>query len=400
MTKEKITLQEIAGYATERMVWQMMLNLCDSMVLDKHNGIMPHSICIVGNDFRLDDNSPSEAIAVKAFSAPETFGKMPDDSQSEKSAVWTIGALAFFAITGTDVFEGKGGETQTDQTEVPRIGSVHASIKLSTLIRQCLSYSPADRPTIEDIKHQAQESLAESVVPRKRLTSQGGKSYTTSLIKFWPEEMVSVLLLCMLLFHPIHSLAQTKSGLDKSVIPNEMAALVLRCIDLRSAQNVGKVSKAMGRDMSWTMMDELPLDKQGECTSTDVVDVFGLNDMGFSILKRHGGVTNSGGRFRDGRDPRYKYSFIEITVKKKGEVNYQISGREGEQVFAVVPFDKNAKFEASILHGQSYTDSNGVQYIQLKQGIKKNDSFKLTIKNNSDKNMAFALINYNSRNHE
>lgn len=398
MMKEKITLQDIAGYATERMVWQMMLNLCDSPDLDKLHEIIPHSICIEGNEFLLGDNGASDAEMMKAFAAPETFGTM-SGSLSGKSAVWTLGALAFFAITGTDVFEGKGGETQTVQTDVPRIGSAHASHKLSTLIRQCLSYSPADRPAIEDIKHQAQESLAESVVPRKRLTSQVGKSYTTSLIKFWPEEMVSIMLLCMFLFHPIHSLAQTKSRLDKSVIPNEMATLVLRCIDLRSPQNVGAVSKAMDRDMSWTMMDELPLDKQGECTSTDAVDVFGLNDIGFSILKRHGGVTNSGGRFRDGRDPRYKYSFIEITIKKQGEVNYQISGREGEQIFAVVPYEKDAKFEASILHGQSFID-NGICYIQLKQRIKKSDSFKLTIRNKSGKNMAFALINYNSRNHE
>ncbi len=398
MTKDKITLQDIAGYATERMVWQMMLNLCDGLAQNKHKVIVPHSISIVGSDFLLVDYGSSETEKNKAFAAPEMFGKM-SESLSEKSDVWTLGALAFFAITGTDVFEGKGGETQTEKTDVPRISSAHAGNELSTLIRQCLSFLPADRPTIEDIRYQAQESLAKPTPLRKRLTNHGGKSYATSLIKFWPEEMVSVLLLCVLLFYPVHSLAQAKSGLDKSAIPNEMATLVLRCIDLRSPQNIAAVSKAMDRDMSWTMMDELPLDKQGECKSTDAVDVFGLNDMGFSILKRHGGITNSGGRFRDGRDPRYKYSFIEITVKEGATVNYQISGREGEQIFAIVPFDKDAMFEAAILHGQSFTD-NGVCYIQLKQGIKKNDSFKLTIRNQSGKNMAFALINYNSRNHE
>lgn len=146
-------------------------------------------------------------------------------------------------------------------------------------------------------------------------------------------------------------------------------------------------------------MDELPLDKTGECTTKDAVDVFGLNDMGFGILKRHGGVTNAGGRFRDGRDPRYKYSFIEITVKQGKTVNYPISGREGEQIFAIVPYEKDAKFKASIPHGELFED-NGICYIRLKQGIKKNDAFKLTIKNESGKNMAFALINYNSRNNE
>ena len=121
--------------------------------------------------------------------------------------------------------------------------------------------------------------------------------------------------------------------------------------------------------------------------------------MGFRLIKRHGGVTNAGGRFRDGRDPRYKYSFIEITVKKNATVSYQISGREGEQVFAVVPFEKDARFVASIYKGDSFTD-NGVCYIRLKQGIKKDNTFTLTLKNESGKNMAFVLINYNSRNNE
>ena len=69
-------------------------------------------------------------------------------------------------------------------------------------------------------------------------------------------------------------------------------------------------------------------------------------------------------------------------------------------MFAVVPFEKDAKFDATVAHGELFTDRDGVRYIRLKQGIKKNDTFKMTIKNESGKNMAFALINYNSRNNE
>ena len=173
----------------------------------------------------------------------------------------------------------------------------------------------------------------------------------------------------------------------------------MRCIDLRSPANMEKVRKAMSRDMNWTMMDELPIDKKGECTIKQPVDMFGLNDMGFGILKLHGGVTNSGGRFRDGRDPRYKYSFIEVTVRKDASVNYVIDGREGLQMFAVVPFDKGAKFVASIPSSSSFID-NGVCYIQLKQPVKKADKFNLSIQNESGKNAAFVIINYNSRKYE
>ena len=399
MKKTEIILSDIAGYATERMVWQMMFDLsavCDSDGKVTINNIAPQRIVITDNHFLLKNIGTSVESNCKAFSAPETFNKRTEYSAA--SVIWTIGALAFYAITGTDVFEGKGGETQTKDTEIPRLSSAHASKEMSTMIRRCLSYIPADRPTKEEIRQQAQTALSQPIVPRKRLSSQTGKSYGSSLIKFWPEEMAPAIILCLFLFLPIGVFAQA-STFDKSTIPSEMVSLVMRCIDLRQPQNAEKVRRAMDRDMNWTMMDELPLDKKGECTTKDVVDIFGLNDMGFSILKRHSGVTNAGGRFRDGRDPRYKFSFIEVTVKQKNEVNYAFNGREGEQMFAIVPFEKDANYEVSIPQGKSCSD-NGVCYIQLKQGLKKNDIIKLTLKNKSGKNMAFAIINFNSRNNE
>ena len=76
-----------------------------------------------------------------------------------------------------------------------------------------------------------------------------------------------------------------------------------------------------------------------------------------------------------------------------------IDGREGMQMFAVVPFDKGAAYVALITNGRSFMD-NGVCYIQLKQSLKKTDKFKLTIQNESGKNVSFTVINYNSHNHE
>lgn len=390
-----LTLTDIAGYATERTVWQMMLNLSDVWKPGMLNGILPCDIIIGGQGVHVNSKShkPIGKEDNNAFCAPELFD-LHSDNPSDKSDVWTLGAMAFFAITGTDVFEGKGGQTQTQETEVPRVSSAYASHTLSSLIIRCLSYLPSDRPSMDEICQLARESLSKPVIFRQRLVGQTGKKYVSSLVKFWPEEMVSVLILFIFLTIPINIWGQ--SSFD---IPNEMANLVLRCVDLRSPMNVEKVSKAMERDMKWTMMDELAIDKQGECTTKDVVDMFGLNDIGFGILKRHGGVTNAGGRFRDGRDPRYKYSFIEITVKKGNAVSYEISGREGEQIFAIVPFDHDADFEASIPNGNTII-KDGVCYIQLKQKLIKEQKFTLTITNKSGKNTAFALINYNSRNHE
>ena len=390
-----MTIKDIAGYATERMAWQLILDLSNQESL---HAVSSEGISIDANHFVLNDKLVT---ASKVFAAPETFTDKKG-TPSEASDIWTIGALVFYAITGTDVFEGKGGETQTHETEVPRIGSAHASHELSALIRRCLHYSPIERPTMEEIRRQAQEALARPSTPRKRLTSQVGKNYTASLVKFWPEEMVPFLLMCLLTLQPFRLSAQTNDTFDKSAISIQMAKLVNYCIDLRTPQNMEKVSKALDRDMSWTLMDELPT-ANGECKPTDAVDVFDLNNLGVKILKRHGGVVNTGGKFRDGRDPKYKYSFIEITVKKGATVTYELNGREGEQLFAVIPFIKDAAFEASVVFNnkeKTGTHIDGVSYILLRQGIKRDNKLTLTIKNKSGKNMAFAIINYNSRNNE
>ena len=393
MTNDELTLKDIAGLATEKTVWQLLLNLSADFNKCVPNGIAPDCIAIGEKEFLLKDNcSAKDAMA---FAAPEAMGNQ-SGTISEASYIWTIGALAFYAITGTYIFEGKGGETQTKDTEVPRLSSAHASYELSEMIRRCLNYSPMDRPKMGEIHRLATIALATPSVPQKRLTSQTGKSYAKSLIKFWPEEMVPIILVGILLLIPSNLFSQQKPDFDKSAIPEEMASLVMHCIDLRSPQNQGKVNKALTRDMSWTMMDELPVDKNGECSTSVAVDMFGLNDVGFSILKSHRGATNAGGRYRDGRDPRYKYSFIEITVKKDSRVNYQINGREGKQLFAIIPFEKDAKFTATIDNGESFED-DGVCYIWLRKG---DDDFTLTIENQSGKNMSFALINYNSRKHE
>ena len=395
--KKDIRLNIIAGYVTEKAVWQMLENLSGYCRNGELCGVTAGEIVVSGSVFSIERHSAPSGKAAGSFSAPESFHDATN-AKAEPSCVWTLGALAFYAITGVDVFEGKGGATQTQTTNVPRIGSAYASGQLSALIRQCLSYSPSDRPSSDDIARVAKEAVEKPASPCKRLANKNGRRYITSIVKFWPEEMVPMLTICMLLLSSLSMSAQNVT-FDKTAIPNEMVNLVMRCIDLRSPANVEKVRKAMDRDMNWTMMDELPVDRKGECTTKHPVDMFGINDMGFGILKRHGGITNSGGRFRDGRDPRYKYSFIEVTVKRDASVNYVIDGREGMQMFAVVPFDKGARFVASIPNSKSFMDS-GVCYIQLKQPVKKTDKFNLSVKNESGKNAAFVIINYNSRKYE
>ena len=250
----------------------------------------------------------------------------------------------------------------------------------------------------EEIRGQAQEELSKPTMPCKRLMSKVGKSYKTSLIHFWPEEMVAFML--FFIMSPISKDAFSQN--ENFRIPDEMANLVFRCTDLRLPANSEKVEKAMRQDLQWTMMDEIAKDK-GECSPSDKVGTFGLNNILYRVLMARRGATNAGGNFRDGRDTRYKYSLIEVSVKGKREVSYQISGREGVQIFAVIPLNKELPFNASICCEKNSTDSfskEGIFYLRLKRGVNRKESIKLTIFNKSGRNASFVIINYNSQGHE
>lgn len=397
---DDIRLDDIGGLLTERSVWKMLGDLSretlTASVMDARNV----SIGKDGTFSLADGNKPlgkasGDKPSDKAFLAPEAQG----GEENEAARVWSLGALAFYALMGVNVFEGKGGESQTAATEVPRIGSVHAGYELDSLIYRSLSYDPSARPSMADIHDAAEKALQQTPKPRKKLTGSAGNSYRASLVSFWPEEMAVIITLLIMMLAPLQMLAQ-----GKAEIPNEMGNLVRSCVSLRSAANKEKVQRELQRDTKWTMMDEIAIDRNGECTTKDRVDMFGLNAIGFRVLKQHGGVTNSGGRFRDGRDPRYKYSFIEITVRKGAKVSYDITGREGSQLFAIIPHTANARFTASLIKkgGKAGAESkkDGVCYISLKDKVKKDDAMRLSISNMSGKNMSFVIINYNSRDHE
>lgn len=397
--EKELTLKDIAGYVTEKAIWQMMLNLSANWRHGDFCGLTPDDIHVKNEELSLYSDCLDKNKTFGLFDAPEMFRDHAINFDQEKAEVWTLGALAFYALMGMNVFEGKGGKTQTCDTEVPRISSAHASGSLSALVFRCLNFSPTFRPSMDEVYAIAKkEMMVFPSVPPKKLINTSGKGYITSLVKFWPEEMIPCLVLLVMLIMPVRLLGQARVDVHA-----DMGALIGRCIELRSSVNLKKVSRALERDMNWTVMDEIAIDRNGECTIKDEVDTFGLNDIGFAILKRRGGVLNTGGRFRDGRDPRYKYSLIEITVKKDAVVNYDITGREGEQLIAIIPYKKDAAFAA-----RTYMEDNeisetqlkdGICYISIRKNLMKDDKFTLTIKNNSGQNMAFVIINYNSRSH-
>lgn len=390
--KQEITLKDIAGHATEKSVCRMIVSLANNWQQGRLKEVVPADVHIEGERFFVVKEGMENRDA-SAFMPPEFFrGK--GEAETEAAEVWMLGALAFYALMGLDVFEGQGGATQTEQTPIPFVGSQHCQPVLGTLIRRSLSYLPTERPTMKELCEVAQNIVAKPAQVAKRLTNKGGRSYGASLISFWPEEMLPLMLVLVLLMLPLDVSAQQ--------VNQEMQELVKRCKALRSANNKAMVMREFESDTQWTLMDELKIDRTGECTIRDRVDSFAVNNICYRIAKSKGGVTNMGGRFRSGMDPRYHYSLIEIAVKKGATVQYEIKGRLGEQLLAVAAYDVAADFAVRVTkNGQDFVGRNvkkeGVAYVSLKEKIKKGETFILSISNDSGKNMPFVIINYNSR---
>lgn len=339
-----INLNEVAGYLTENVVWQIIKNLASK--------------------------------------------QHPD--------VWNIGATAFFALMGVEVFAGKGRDAQSSTTPVPRIGLTHCSQRLSDVIYNCLSYNPDMRPSPNDLIAAADEALSITPTPPKRLANAAGKGYKTPLFSFWPEEMSVSLAALFFVLMPLFAVAQNNNH-----ITSEMKTLVKHSCDLRNSRNAARIERALYDDRQWTLMDEIAIDSNGECTTRDKVKTRGLNQMGYRIAKYNRGVSNTGGRFRNGQDRRYNYSFIEVTAKRGASLKYDITGREGIQSFAVVPYDPKQKFSVSLSLnsvpiGTKY-EEDGVFYIVVDKDVKEKDILTLRIVNSSSSNQSFVIINHNSR---
>lgn len=369
-----ICLDEIVGYMTEDATWHLMDFLLKTRLDSALTHLNTQMIGIDNEEFCFLENSVAKA------------------KVEESEYVWQIGYITFYALMGMPAFGVEDIKKQTPQTEVPYIGSSHCSAALSNLIHQCLLFEPSRRPKLTELQQSIAENMYKKYVPKKRITNAKGKNYSDSLVNFWPEEMVTVIVFILMMVFPSMAYAQTD-------VPEEMITIINRCKTLRMSGNANNVSREFLYDKQWTLMDEIDVDRHGECTINDKVVMFGINDMGYRIAKRQGGVTNMGGRFRNGQDERYKFSFIEITVKRSMSVSYEITGRQGLQQFAVLPYQNTSAFVVSVTKGGKKigkaTMRDGTCYVQLDKKVSKSDRFLLSIHNNTGKNMAFVIVNYN-----
>lgn len=176
-----IPISEIAGYMTEKSVWRLMLFLSEKWqyspaLFSKVDG----NIIGVADDEFVDITSATPC------------------QVDEPTAVWTLGAWAFYGLMGMPVLDGNGQKNQTATTEIPHINATHGSKTLDDIIHRSLSYDASKRPTMQDIHVIAEQQLKTKAQPKRRLANSKGKSYKKSLVSFWPEEMTSLLILLLM----------------------------------------------------------------------------------------------------------------------------------------------------------------------------------------------------------
>ena len=151
-------------------------------------------------------------------------------------------------------------------------------------------------------------------------------------------------------------------------------------------------------DSLWTSLDEIQSDNEYMLIGDDH---FKLNAILNKCLSYDKQMVR--GDFLNGNDPNYNYSLTERGIKKGCAVSYEMSYREGRQVFVVMPYKKTGgKLEVQAFHngkpiGESHTDKEGNIHLSINDNIKSSDKLRLVIINHSDENMPVVIINHNTR---
>lgn len=195
------------------------------------------------------------------------------------------------------------------------------------------------------------------------------------------------------------------SFISNAQMPDYMSSLVDCIIKLRAKESDEDVYNWLSSTATkWTLMDEIKT-SEAECGRSKRWSIphFGVNDMAYKIAESNNKKFTSAGNFCDGTDPRFNYSFIEKTIISGGKSQYEIPGRVGRQVFVIIPFIKKHQLEVSLqCMGEEHLgviDKQGNIILEANNTTDKISPIFLSVKNNSSNDIAYVMINYNSRTH-
>ncbi len=164
----------LAGCADEPTIWRLIADMAEALPSD--TPLSPEHVLIDNEGFVL---SPWSESIDKRFTAPEGY-----------SAVWALGATAFYVFMGCHVFQGLGGKGQKASTPIPVMRK--ECPELSKLVARCLAYYPAERPDIDAIKDEAKEALERiDSKPKQQLPLKNERKNISddAIDSLWPEKM-------------------------------------------------------------------------------------------------------------------------------------------------------------------------------------------------------------------
>lgn len=192
------------------------------------------------------------------------------------------------------------------------------------------------------------------------------------------------------------------------IVDEELQSLVAVVKMLRNSNEntFNQTSQLLASDEKWTSMSELGVRQSTECLPADRVAGFKLNRI-LSKAEGNRKFVYTHGDMLNGEDERYNYSLYERSVKAGQKVSYRLKGREGTQIFVLVPFHG----EQSGLSGEIQLEEEAPVAFQVEEGAERDvlsarfvssvltreKEIVLTVRNGSRENQSFVLINYNSR---
>lgn len=190
----------------------------------------------------------------------------------------------------------------------------------------------------------------------------------------------------------------------QSAAEDDLASLVgiVKMLRTQNEANYGRAAQMLGGNACWTPMTEINRLQEGECRPADNVPGFKLNrllskvDADRKYVSTHGDMLN-------GEDERYNYSLYERAVKSGAEVIYTLQGREGEQVFVIVPFvgeksGLSASLEIEGYEPAAFSETDGTLRAECRSvRLTRDQKVRIVVKNGSDSDRSFVLINHNTR---
>ena len=192
------------------------------------------------------------------------------------------------------------------------------------------------------------------------------------------------------------------------IVDEELQSLVAVVKMLRNSNEnaFNQVSLLLASDEKWTPMSELGVRQSTECLPVDRVAGFKLNRI-LSKAEGNRKFVYTHGDMLNGEDERYNYSLYERSVKAGQKVNYRLKGREGTQIFVLIPFhgeqsglsgEIQLEQEAPVVFQlENETDRDVMSARIVSSELTREKEIVLTVRNGRSENQSFVLINYNSR---